>query len=90
MNKGGSTDAYFNSSQDSLATGLKPNVQYCDSETCVAGVRSGRLTAFVSDEPALMYYSHQQPCDLAVVGDPFGPGKGVGGRRGVGCVGLGW
>ncbi|GLC73367.1 hypothetical protein PLESTF_001367700, partial [Pleodorina starrii] len=75
VNPGGSTAAYFSTSQDSLATQLQPNVRYCDSPTCVAWVRQGVVRAFVTDQPVLLYMSQQQPCDTAVVGDPFGPGN---------------
>ncbi len=32
------------------------------------------MAAFVSDRPLLSYQANLRPCDLAVVGDDFGPG----------------
>ncbi|GFR49187.1 hypothetical protein Agub_g11211 [Astrephomene gubernaculifera] len=75
VNPNGSTAAYFASSHDTIATQLQPNIRYCDSATCVSWLRSGAIAGFVSDQPALAYLAQQQPCDLAVVGDPFGPGN---------------
>ncbi|GIL75500.1 hypothetical protein Vretimale_8129 [Volvox reticuliferus] len=75
INPNGSTDAYFTNSKDTLATQLQPNLRRCDSVTCVDWVRRGVVRAFVTDQPALVYIAQQQPCDLAVVGDPFGPGN---------------
>ncbi|KAG2433771.1 hypothetical protein HXX76_008132 [Chlamydomonas incerta] len=75
VNPNGSTAAYFASSQDTLATQLQPRVRYCATDTCVAWLRSGEVAAFVSDQPLLDYIAEQQPCDLSVVGDPFGPGN---------------
>jgi hypothetical protein len=75
VNPNGSTAAYFATSKDSLATQLQPNVRYCDSATCTRWVREGVVQAFVTDQPVLLYLSQQQPCNTAVVGDPFGPGE---------------
>ncbi|KAG2438363.1 hypothetical protein HYH02_010818 [Chlamydomonas schloesseri] len=75
VNPNGSTAAYFASSQDTLATQLQPRVRYCATDTCVAWLRAGEVAAFVSDQPLLDYIAEQQPCDLQVVGDPFGPGN---------------
>ncbi|GFR49186.1 hypothetical protein Agub_g11210 [Astrephomene gubernaculifera] len=75
VNPSGSTAAYFSNSRDTLAMQLQPNIRYCDSATCVSWLRSGAIAGFVSDQPALAYLAQQQPCDLAVVGDPFGPGN---------------
>ncbi|EFJ50217.1 hypothetical protein VOLCADRAFT_89121 [Volvox carteri f. nagariensis] len=74
VNPSGSTAAYFTASKDSLATQLQPNVRYCDTATCVAWVRQGVVRAFVTDQPVLLYLSQRQPCDMAVAGEPFGPG----------------
>ncbi|GIL51400.1 hypothetical protein Vafri_7403 [Volvox africanus] len=75
INPNGSTDAYFMNSKDSLATQLQPNLRRCGTDTCVDWVRQGIVQAFVTDQPVLLYRSQQQPCDLTVVGDPFGPGN---------------
>ncbi|GLI61922.1 hypothetical protein VaNZ11_004447 [Volvox africanus] len=75
INPNGSTDAYFMNSKDSRATQLQPNLRRCDTDTCIEWVRQGVVRAFVTDQPVLLYRSQQQPCDLTVVGDPFGPGN---------------
>ncbi|PNH10073.1 Glutamate [NMDA] receptor subunit 1 [Tetrabaena socialis] len=75
VNPNGSTAAYFAYSFDSLATQLQPNVRYCATPTCVQWVKDGIISAFVSDKPLLQYQANQPPCNLAVVGDAFGPGN---------------
>lgn len=39
----------------------------------VAAVRQGRYTAYLAETPTLEYFAGQEPCDLQVVGAPFGP-----------------
>lgn len=65
-----------------LSHGAALRVRYCATDTCLAWLRAGEVSAFVSDQPLLDYIAQQQPCDLQVVGDPFGPGGGR--RRGAG------
>jgi hypothetical protein len=36
-------------------------------------VRSGAVSAYISEAPTLRYYAGMQPCDTAVVGQSFGP-----------------
>ncbi|GLI61921.1 hypothetical protein VaNZ11_004445 [Volvox africanus] len=74
MNPNGSTNSYFQS-QDSQVMQLQNSIKYCDSSTCVEWVRQGIVQAFVSDRTVLESLAMQQPCDLAVAGDPFGPGN---------------
>jgi polar amino acid transport system substrate-binding protein len=39
----------------------------------VVAVRQGRYTAYLAKTPTLVYFAGQEPCDLQVVGAPFGP-----------------
>ncbi|GIL75503.1 hypothetical protein Vretifemale_5278 [Volvox reticuliferus] len=76
INANGATASYFRKGQDSLAMQLLSSIRYCDEvDACVTWVRQGHVLAFVSDKATLEYEAMQQPCDLAVVGDPFGPGN---------------
>ncbi|GIL75501.1 hypothetical protein Vretimale_8132 [Volvox reticuliferus] len=76
VNPNGSTASYFVTSQDSIATRLRDSIWYCETvEKCVEAVRQGHALAFVSDSSALEYQAMQTPCNLAVVGKPFGPGN---------------
>lgn len=36
-------------------------------------VRSGAVSAYISESPTLRYYAGMKPCDIAVVGQSFGP-----------------
>ncbi|KXZ45007.1 hypothetical protein GPECTOR_59g614 [Gonium pectorale] len=69
----GTNAAYFTSSYDALALQLRDRVRFCDTDTCLRWLREGRVAAFASDQPQLTYLAAQQPCDLAVVGQSFGP-----------------
>ncbi len=39
-----------------------------------AAVRAGNISAFITDWPVVTYMAQQQPCDLTVGSDTFGPG----------------
>ncbi|KAG2497225.1 hypothetical protein HYH03_004814 [Edaphochlamys debaryana] len=75
LNPNGSTAAYFTDSQDTLVMQLQSQLSFCDTQSCIAGVRAGSLAAFVSDKPLLDFQAGLQPCDLEVVGQDFGPGN---------------
>ncbi|KAG2443509.1 hypothetical protein HXX76_001862 [Chlamydomonas incerta] len=73
VNPNGSTAAYFYRSSDPVAMQLYPNLVYCETSKCLEMLRAGEVQGFATDKPLLDYMAGQQPCDLALIGDPFGP-----------------
>ncbi|GAQ88650.1 glutamate receptor [Klebsormidium nitens] len=74
INAGGATYTYFTQSLAPTILTLQPKLSTVDATfPGLDSVRSGAASAYIGESPTLRYFAGMEPCDLAVVGQPFGP-----------------
>ncbi|GAQ82470.1 glutamate receptor [Klebsormidium nitens] len=74
VNSGGGYYTYMTQSTDAQILTLQPQLKTANATIGgVEAVRSGRVIAYITELPSLIYFAGLKPCDLEVVGTPFGP-----------------